>query len=186
MLITLKAKASKIMSRANRDDRQPPSVKPSPTVIVPHSQLSEPVQTRLNQSLSIVSTGGKKLGELLNNRKKEKENSNSIVYRIPCGRCHRVYYGETGRGMETRIREHKADLRYHRPSNAFVAHVDEAGHLPNWSDATSIKNLTKSQRKVIEAAFIAEGNTLNTSTGFFRLASVAATLIRKEHGPFSQ
>ena len=51
---------------------------------------------------------------------------------------------ETGRGLKTRMREHKGDLRNHRVSNAFVAHVDEAGHLPDWAGATSLKkNLTK-------------------------------------------
>ena len=171
-------------SRASRDDRQPPSRKPS--VIVPHSALSEPVQRLMVPHLSIVTTGGKKLGEMLKCKKRDEKNNNSVVYRIPCGKCHRVYYGETGRGMETRIREHKADLRHHRSSNAFVAHVDEEGHLPNWLGAVSLtRSLAKSQRKVVEAAFIAKGNTINTSADFFRLASVAATIITDEYDSFS-
>ena len=78
-------------------------------------------------------------------------------------------FGETGRGLETHTREHKADHR--RPSSAFVAHVDDETYLPDWSGATSIQNLTKSQRKVIEAAFIASGNNINTSTGFHILGN---------------
>ena len=76
------------------------------------------------------------------------------------GKCSRVYYGETGRGLKTRMREHKGDLRNHRVSNAFVVHVDEAGHLPDWAGATSLKkDFTKTQRKIVEAAFIATAKT---------------------------
>ena len=110
----------------------------------------------------------------------------SVVYRVPCGQCHRVYFGETGRGLRTRLREHKADLRFHRKSNAFVAHAEEAGHLPNWSGAASLsKEFSKTQRKIVEAAFIAMGG-INTSPGFFRLASVVAELISKKYDAFSQ
>ena len=186
-LISCQEKAKKILSRAGTTtNRQSPSDKPLPAVIVPHSVLTEPVQKILRSSLSVITVGGKKLGNVLKSKKMVSQNKKSVVYKIPCGKCPRVYYGETGRGMETRIREHKADLRYHRPSNAFVAHVDEEGHLPNWSGATSIQNLTKSQRKVIEAAFIASGKNINTSTGFFRLASVAAALITQKYDKFSQ
>ena len=94
--------------------------------------------------------------------------------------CQRVYYGGTGRGLYTRIREHRGDIRNHRLSNAFVIHVEEEGHLPDWSAATCTDcKLSKAQRKVIEAAFIAMGGTLNMSTGFFRLASAAASLVRQ-------
>ena len=67
-------------------------------------------------------------------------------------------------------------------SHAFVAHVDDEGHMPNWSGAASLdRNVTKGQRKIVEAAFISSGNTLNTSAGFFRLSSFAATLIRQKY-----
>ena len=61
-------------------------------------------------------------------------------------------------GLTTRVREHRADLRYHRASNAFVAHVDQAGHLPDWTSATSVKiGLTKVQRRILEAAVYCGG-----------------------------
>ena len=150
--------------------------------MVPHSAPSETVKTLLSPSLAVVTTGGKRIGELLKQKRKNEKNAESVVYKIPCGGCSRVYYGETGRGLLTRVREHKAELRYHRPSSAFVAHVDDKGHLPNWSDAASLdRNFTKGQRKIVEAAFISSGNTLNTSPGFFRLSSFAATLIRRKY-----
>ena len=95
-------------------------------------------------------------------------------------------YGGAGRELLTRVREHKAVLRYHRPFSAFVTHVDDEGHLPNWSGAASLdRNFTKGQGKIVESetAFISSGNTLNTSSGIFRLSSFAATLIRRKYPP---
>ena len=65
--------------------------------------------------------------------------------------------------------------------------VDEAGYLPGWAGATSLKkDFPKTQRKIVEAAFIATEDTLNIPQGFFSLASVAATLIRSEYNEFAQ
>ena len=65
-----------------------------------------------------------------------------MVYKVPCGRCPRAYYGETGRGCAcvlcTRVREHRTDLRYHRSSSAFVAHAVEEGYLPDWTGAAVV------------------------------------------------
>ena len=144
------------------------------------------MQKFLSPSLSVITTGGKKLGEILKHKKAKEVNTDSVVYRIPCGICPRVYFGETGRGLRTRIREHKADVRFHRESNAFVAHAEETGHLPNWSGAASIsKDFSKTQRKIVEAAHIAMGGTINTSPGFFRLAFPVALLISREYDAFS-
>ena len=187
LLISLKEKAKSIM---NKRDTQPPSEKTSTkstTIVVPHSAPSETVKTLLSPSLAVVTTAGKRLGELLKQKKKNEKNTKSVVYKIPCGGCSRVYYGEIGRGLMTHVREHKADLRYHRPSSGFVVawqdnHADDKGHLPNWSGAASLdRNFTKGQRKIVEAAFISSGNTLNASPGFFRLSSFAATLIRRKY-----
>ena len=79
------------------------------------------------------------------------------------------------------MREHRADLRYHRSSSAFVAHAEKEGHLPDWKSAAVVgQNLSKTQRRIVEAAFIATEMTINTSPGFFRLATAAANLVKKE------
>ena len=155
-------------------------------MIVPSSKVAEQVQNELVPYVKVVTTGGRKIGEMFTHKVAKEKNKNSVVYKVECGQCSRVYYGETGRGLATRVREHRADVRYHRTTSAFVAHIDEAGHLPNWATATSLETgLTKSQRRIVEAAFIAEGNALNTSPGFFRLASAAAKLIRCQHSTIS-
>ena len=171
-LISFREKGKENHSPTKKSDSQPRAKKQTPLVIAPHSTFSEPVRALLSPFLSIVTTGGRKVGKMLLNKKDDKRDedkcNSSVVYRIPCGKCSRVYYGETGRGLKTRMREHKGDLRNHRVSNAFVTHVDEAEHLPDWARATSLrKDFTKIQRKIVEAAFIATEDTLNISQGFF-------------------
>ena len=110
MLLSLKRKAQQIMSRPSRaisDQKQ------TPTVFVPSSKVAEQLQTELAPYLKIVTTGGKKIGQILKHKgSKKDENTNSAVYKVSCGKCSRIYYGETGRGLTTRVREHRADLRY--------------------------------------------------------------------------
>ena len=99
----------------------------------------------------------------------------SVIYKIPCGGCDLAYYGETGRGLQTRLSEHKADFRYHRMSNAMVVHSEKEGHLPRWKDATIMhQGLSKSNRKAMEGAIIATAPNINTRPGALRLAKVTA------------
>ena len=102
-----------------------------------------------------------------------------MVYKIPCGGCNRAYFGETGRGIEQRIKEHKADLRYHRTTNSFVMHVDTDSHLPDWGRAETLHcGLNKRNRRALEAAYIITEDNINISQGYFKLSKSVARLIR--------
>ena len=110
------------------------------------------------------------------------EDLDSIVYKIPCGRCDRSYYGETGRGLSKRIQEHRNDLRNHRTSKSRVMHADQEGHLPKWSEAQALHTgLTKMQRWLIEAAYISTEDATNVSPGFFKLHDNLATRIKHKN-----
>ena len=114
-------------------------------------------------------------------KKRKSGNKDSVVYKIPCGRCEKAYFGETGRGLEARIKEHRSDLRNHKTSNAMVLHADQEGHLPNWNGAQVIhSDLKKTQRKLIEAAYILTEQVTNASSGFFKLHLSIAEQIKKE------
>ena len=86
--------------------------------------------------------------------------------------------GETGRGLKTRLQEHKNDVKFHRTSNAIVLHIDECQHLPKWDDAKILERNMKKQkkRKCLEAAHIMSRNTFNTRGGFITWSSIAAKL----------
>ena len=74
--------------------------------------------------LKIATTSGRKIGELEKDRKEGDVNNNSVIYSIPCKGCDKVYIGETGRGIEKRIYEHKADIRKHNRANSLVLHIE--------------------------------------------------------------
>ena len=104
-------------------------------------------------------------------------NTNSVVYQIPCGGCHRKYVGETGRGLKTRLVEHKRDVRERRLSNAMVLHMEKSDHLPRWEAASVLEECAGKQlRRAMEAAYIRQDETINTRTGLYTLAKCTAKL----------
>ena len=51
----------------------------------------------------------------------------NIVYVIRCTKCAKLYIGETGRTLDTRFKEHLADIKYHR-DKPVASHFNQAGH----------------------------------------------------------
>ena len=72
-------------------------------------------------------TSGTKIADLVRDRRVRE---NSIVYMMPYASCDNSYIGESKRGLDTRLRKHKAVLRHHSFTSDILGHVDEAGHLP--------------------------------------------------------
>ena len=69
---------------------------------------------------------------------------------------------QLGRGLGTRLKEHKRDVRNHNRSNTLVLHIEKCEKLPNWEKSEIIeKGITKSIRKALEAAHISLENTVN-------------------------
>ena len=154
-------------------------------VVAPASEITEKVASSVRPEISVVAKTGSKIGSI-EKKKNTVGNSDSVVYKISCGTgaflqvCKKMYFGESGRGLPTRLKEHKADLRHHRVSNALVIHAERTDHLPNWAGATAMHTgLTKIQRRAVEEAYITVEENINTSSGFFRLANPVAQRIMK-------
>ena len=80
--------------------------------------------------------------------KVEKQKKAGVVYKIPCSQCEKVYIGETGRQLGTRITEHRKEAekisdRYFTRStrrastnehhkSAITDHVCQNNHIMNW------------------------------------------------------
>ena len=79
-------------------------------------------------------------------KKEEKNHSseeNSVVYEIPCKGCYKTYVGETGRGLDIRLKEQRSDIKFHRVSNAIVLHIDKCNHLPDCDRARILEKKRK-------------------------------------------
>ena len=173
LLIKLKDKANAILQR--RDDGN----KQDEWLAVPNYDFVPNIANFLKHTkFKIAAAASKTIKQILSKPPKHGINQRSIVYSIPCNGCEKNYYGETGRGLNQRLREHKADLRFHRTNNALVVHGIEEGHLPNFEQAAAIlSSLTKPKRKFWEAVYIhSNKESLNKRAGDFTLAE-GTTLI---------
>ena len=169
LLLRMKSKATNIINRTR------PDTEASPRLVLPQSALTTGLQQQLGKHITITTATGTKIADLVKMKRPKHTQPCSVVYKIPCGGCDTAYYGETGRGLRTRVNEHKNDFRHHRLSNAMVVHSEKEGHLPRWKDATIIhQGLTKSKRKAMEAAIIATSPNINTKPGSLRLAKAVA------------
>ena len=63
---------------------------------------------------------------------------NCGTYEILCHNCNEKYFGETGRSLEQRIKEHKRDVHNGNISNAMFLHIQEKGHSIDWNSARLI------------------------------------------------
>ena len=155
---------------------------PERMIVVPHSKhVSEIAKGLKHAGVKVVAKSGVKIGDIIQSKEKKLKNENSIVYKVPCGSCDKSYVGETHRGLQTRISEHRRDLKYHRLTNSMVIHSENEDHLPNWKDAVAIKTgLTKAHRKIFESAIIGSISCTNHTGGFYTLGTAICKITSKD------
>ena len=169
LLLRMQKRAETIMTRTRPEPRT------TQRLVLPQSDTTNRLQDHLGHKINIATASGTKIGDIVQIKRPKHTMHNSVVYKIPCGGCDTAYYGETGRGLQKRLNEHRADFRHHRLSNAMVVHSEKEGHLPRWKDATILhKGLTKAKRRCMEAAVILTSSNNNTRPGFLRLTEVTA------------
>ena len=177
-LIKQKKKAEEIMKR-KQNEAANRKAKPDKLITIPFSKQAGVISTKLAEiGVRVVQNSGKTIRDIVTTKNDKKTAiEKSVVYEVPCAGCYKTYVGETGRGVEIRLREHQNDVRFHRTSNAIVLHIDECKHLPKWKDTKILeKNIRKRHRKTLEAAHIMSRNTYNTRSGFVTWANLAAKL----------
>ena len=153
-------------------------------MVVPKSEDAMILAKRLSPAVQIVMSSGRTIGNQVCRKRTKTVNNDSIVYAIPCRDCERSYYGMTHRGLHKRMTEHKADMRYDRPSNAMVTHRRDYDHTPDFNQARVVSaGLTKPQRLAVEAANIKLHPNTNTQAGFYSWAlPVAQAITRSRRG----
>ena len=153
-----------------------------PRIIIPSSEASETL-SKANTPYDVVQATGTCVGDLVRMKRTPFDQPNSAVYRIPCSGCESSYYGETSKGLEERVKQHQADMRYCRTTNAMVTHRQQTDHVPNWHSASVIyKGECKRRRKVLESILIATSQSVNLQLGDTPLASLFAQVVREKVG----
>ena len=174
-LINMKKKALDIRKRSAKSNKK----EQIRCVTIPYSKSAEIIANKLEETgCKVAFCSGKKVSSILTKKESSDDpEPKSVVYQVPCGSCTKSYIGETGRGLKTRLKEHRRDLRNNSEFSAFVIHSMKTNHLPNWDRARIIavcKN--KDNRKATEAAHIANNDTFNLRPGFMKWAKSAAVL----------
>ena len=102
---------------------------------------------------------------------KNNNNNNKFitqgVYEIPCNDCSEKYYGESGRGLETRLAEHKRAYDQHATNSAIVSHAFNKDHRINWNHSNIIfRSNNVHIRRLIEGAAINLGDSFKGNKSF--------------------
>ena len=102
------------------------------------------------------------------------------VYAVPCGECPKVYIGQTGRDLQTRIREHKYNVNRNYRGSALYMHRLEENHSVDWDRAAfNYRNADAKQRLVVEAALIQRVPNMNLTEGVTSVNPATSDLILK-------
>ncbi|XP_069982214.1 uncharacterized protein [Penaeus vannamei] len=87
MLTHLRHKVEKIMSTSRDEDTQ----KKTQRIIIPHLELTEHPQALVVRTLKIATSSGKKIGDIVREKRSNHNRPLSQMYSIPCGGCDKLY-----------------------------------------------------------------------------------------------
>jgi hypothetical protein len=90
------------------------------------------------------------------------------VYRIPC-ECCKVYIGQTGRSVETRLKEHQRRIRLEYPDKSAVAeHSVDLGHPIQFHNTSILATETQHMDRIVREAIETElhSNNMKREVGF--------------------
>ena len=103
--------------------------------------------------------------KLTNNN--SKPSSVAGVYSVPCKDCSKCYYGETGRGLDVRLSEHKRACRMGHENNMISKHTWVNNHVIDWNNSKVLyKSSSAGKRRVVEGAFICLFDTFDNNKPF--------------------
>ena len=107
--------------------------------------------------------------------------SDCCIYEVPCKSCNCKYLGQSSKGLENRIRQHRYSVRTGQMSNALFLHMNNFNHGIDWDNAKVILYCNDIvRRNIIESALITHNqDLLNVSPGMYKLDSYIAREICK-------
>lgn len=73
---------------------------------------------------------------------------NNIIYKIHCNECDASYVGQTKRKLNTRINEHKRNIKQPK-LNVVSQHIMDSNHSMNWSNVQILDHETNYYKRLI-------------------------------------
>jgi len=133
--------------------------------------------------LKVVHSVPKKLNSLIRRGKDKipKLKKTEVVYQIKCKNCEFSYIGQTKRHLNTRIKEHKNNIKLHESNHSVISkHRVEFKHEFDWENPNILHNERHTKkRELAEMFFIKKvNNTLNAQKDTDNLNSIYDKVIR--------
>ena len=120
--------------------------------------------------------------KLVHNRPPQPPDACGVVYKIPCKNCDLCYFGQTGRGLEVRLGEHKADVRHKRNKNACYKHTFLKNHSIDWENSKALyKSNSLQNRLVVESTLINSQQNFNNMRSTLNIEKLASKIILKSN-----
>lgn len=111
-------------------------------------KCSDRVSKKLNKlGCNTVTVNKQNIGKILvNNKTKIDKLNKSGVYKINCEDCAAVYIGQTGRNINTRVKEHINSIRYNKKNTGISTHCIDNNHFIDLNNIKLVHNEKKSKR----------------------------------------
>ncbi|XP_062715221.1 uncharacterized protein LOC134291471 [Aedes albopictus] len=132
--------------------------------------LSEKLSKLLNKhGISLAYQTRDKIKNTVFSRLKDpipKQKTKNVVYAVPCGTNDgKVYVGQTGRMLETRINEHRTNIRKKEAKTGLTQHHIDEGHNFNFNKTEILEKIENQASRTIAEAFhiklLGEARTVN-------------------------
>jgi len=142
-------------------------------LLIPYiKDISNGIKRAVGNGIDIIYTIPKKLNHIIK-KGKDKLNTKSnteIVYKIGCKDCDKVYIGQTKRHLETRIKEHKNNIKNPSGNYSVVTnHRLSEEHDFKWDEPIILhKERNRRKREIAEMFFIKKYMKTKTSLNLQR------------------
>lgn len=132
--------------------------------------LTEKLQKTLKECGLTLATGPKdKIKHKIFTRLKDPippGQQKNVVYSVPCGTGDgKMYIGQTGRKLDTRLREHKNDVRRNDNRTGLTQHTSCDGHVFNFDETKILERIADQESRITAETFhiklAGEHNTVN-------------------------
>ena len=109
------------------------------------------------------------------------------IYQVGCTDCDNIYIGESGRQLNTRIKEHRKSVSMGTSSSALSEHSMRTGHSINWDGVKVIdQESSEIKRKIKEAISIRRHHPKLNRDGGYELSKAYNGVIAAAHQAVSR